>query len=242
MGSRPSLWNAKPENRRLPSLLEWTNIRLLTKKKDWTEPQRKMMSRAGRVHGVRGVLTFALLTAGVHAGIAVRNRVIENQRATHAADLVQRVLDADTAQVPEIVKAMSDHREWVDSSLRSELEKRSNDSRQKLHASLALLPVDTSQVDYLFNRLIKATPSGLPVLRDALKTHRTSLTPKLWTVLDTTKPGDVSLLPAARPWRATTRKTPGGKQKAARWPRRWCRSIPSCSDPGSKPCVPCKQG
>ena len=194
---RSSLWNAKPENRHLPSLLEWTNIGLLTKKKDWTEPQRKMMRRAGRVHGVRGVLTFALLSAGVLAGIAVRRQVIENQRATHAADLVQRVLDADTAQVPEIVKAMSDHRQWVDSSLRSELEKSSDGSRQKLHASLALLPVDASQVDYLFNRLIKATPSGLPVLRDALKTHRTSLTPKLWTVLESAKLGDANLLPSA---------------------------------------------
>ena len=42
---------------------------------------------------------------------------------------------------------------------------------EKLHASLALLPVDATQVDYLFNRLIKATPNELPVLRDALKTH-----------------------------------------------------------------------
>ena len=77
------------------------------------------------------------------------------------------------------------------------MEKRSDDSRQKLHASLALLPVDASQVDYLFKRLIKATPSELPVLRDALKTHRATLTPKLWTVLESAKPGDASLLPAA---------------------------------------------
>jgi hypothetical protein len=62
-----------------------------------------------------------------------------------------------------------------------------------LHASLALLPVDASQVDYLFNRLKKATHNELPVLRDALKAHRSSLTPKLWTVLESAKPGDVSL-------------------------------------------------
>ena len=43
---------------------------------------------------------------------------------------------------------------------------------EKLHASLALLPVDASQVDYLFKRLLKATPSELPVLRDALKPHQ----------------------------------------------------------------------
>ena len=69
--------------------------------------------------------------------------------------------------------------------------------REHLHASLALLPVDASQVDYLFNRLLTATPSELPVLRDALKPHRSTLTPKLWTVLESAKPGDASLLPAA---------------------------------------------
>ena len=68
---------------------------------------------------------------------------------------------------------------------------------EHLHASLALLPVDASQVDYLFNRLLTATPGELPVLRDALKPHRSTLTPKLWTVLESAKPGDASLLPSA---------------------------------------------
>ena len=92
---------------------------------------------------------------------------------------------------------MRGYRRWVDPSLRSELEKSSDGSRQKLHASLALLPVDATQVDYLFDRLLKATPSELPVLRDALKPHRATLIPKLWTVLESAKPGDASLLPAA---------------------------------------------
>ncbi len=197
LAERSSLWNAKPENRRLPSALEWANIRLLTRKKDWTERERRMMKRAGRVHGVRGILTFTLLTAGLIAGLAVRRRVIENQRATQAAGLVQRVLDAETAQVPDIVGAMREYRQWVDSALLSELEKSPADPRRKLHASLALLPVDASQVDYLFNRLIKATPSELSVLRDALRTHRTTLTPKLWAVLESAKPTDFSLLPTA---------------------------------------------
>ena len=174
LAERSSLWNVKPVNRYLPSVWESSGIRLLTKKKDWTEPQRKMMKRAGRVHGVRSVLTFALLSAGVLAGIGVRRQFIESQQATHAEGLVQRLLDADTPQVPEIVGAMRDYRRWVDSSLRSELEKASDSSRQKLHASLALLPVDASRVDYLFNRLLSATPSELPVLRDALKIHQST--------------------------------------------------------------------
>ena len=197
LAERSASWDAKPENRQLPSPLEWARICLLTKRRDWTEPQRRMMKRAGRLHGVRSVLSFTLLSAGLLAGFAVRRQVIETQRANFAAGLVQRVLDADTPHVPEIVVAMRDYRQLVDPSLRSELDKRSDDSHQKLHASLALLPVDALQVDYLFKRLIKSTPSELHVLRDALKPHRSSLSPKLWSVLGSAKPGDAGVLPAA---------------------------------------------
>ncbi len=197
LAERSAMWNAKAENRHLPSALEWANIRLLTGKKGWTEPQRKMMKRAARLHGFRSVTMLALLCAGVFAAIAVRSRVVENQRATQAAGLVERLLDADTVQVPDIVTAMREYRQAVDPALRSELIKSSDDSRQKLHASLALLPVDAGQVGYLFNRLKKATPDELPVLRDALNAQSTKLAPQLWTVLESAKPGDASLLPAA---------------------------------------------
>ena len=53
LSERATLWNAKPEDRHLPSLPEWLSIRLLTKNKDWNEPQRKMLKKAGRFHGAR---------------------------------------------------------------------------------------------------------------------------------------------------------------------------------------------
>jgi tetratricopeptide (TPR) repeat protein len=143
------------------------------------------------------LLVVALISIGVLGGIAVRRQVVENQRASHAASLVERVLDAESAQVPDIVAEMRDYRRWDDSALFFELEKCSDDSRQKLHASLALLSVDASQVEYLYSRLLKASTDELPVLRDALEAHRATLTPKLWTVLGSLKPGDGSVLPAA---------------------------------------------
>ena len=61
LADRSSLWNAKPENRLLPSVWEWANINLLTRKKDWTDPQRRMMQRASRVRGLRTLgLTITL--------------------------------------------------------------------------------------------------------------------------------------------------------------------------------------
>ena len=197
LAERSSLWNARPESRHLPSTLEWANIRLLTQRRDWTNQQRMMMKRAGRAHALRGVLTFAVLSALVLGGIGVRHHFIDNRSATLAAGLVQRVLDADTPQVPEIVGSMREHRQRVNPALLSELEKAPDGSRQRLHASLALLPVDANQVDYLFNCLKRASPSQLPVLRDALKPYQEHLVPKLWSVLDSAQPGDVGLLPAA---------------------------------------------
>src|SRR5262249_29072980 len=84
LAERSASWNAKPENRHLPSALEWANIRLLTKKKDWTEPERKMMKRAGRRYGIRSVLTLALLAGIGLVGIAVWRQFIWVQQLTRA--------------------------------------------------------------------------------------------------------------------------------------------------------------
>ena len=132
----------------------------------------------------------------VFAGSILRGRVIEHQRATHADGLVRRLLDAETPQVLTIVKEMAEYRRWVDPLLRDELSKAS-DPRQKLHVSLALLPYDPSQVNYLLTRLSRATSTELPVVLIALREDRTSLAPKLWEVLESAKPGDATLLPTA---------------------------------------------
>src|SRR6516162_11238 len=54
------VWNARLENRQLPSLLQWFTIRWLTQKKTWTPPQKKMMAKAGWYHAVRGLVVGVL--------------------------------------------------------------------------------------------------------------------------------------------------------------------------------------
>ena len=53
LSERSAIWNSKPENRHLPSAFEFTNIRHLTSKKNWTKPERRMMRKAGQIHGLR---------------------------------------------------------------------------------------------------------------------------------------------------------------------------------------------
>ena len=75
LAERSASWNAKPETRHLPSGLEWANIGLLTKKGDWTEPQSKMMKRAGRVHGGRGLTLATVLILLGWGGYEVNGRL-----------------------------------------------------------------------------------------------------------------------------------------------------------------------
>jgi eukaryotic-like serine/threonine-protein kinase len=184
MAERAAMWNARPESRRLPAWWEWLNIRLLVRKKDWTPPQRKMMGRATRYHAVRMAALAALLAAATFTGLAVRKQIVEQRQATQAAGLVQRVLDAETAQVPGVVADMSEYRKWTDPLLRQEYDKAATNSRQQLHISLALLPVDAAQVDYLVGRLLDAAPDEVPVIRDALAAHKDALRNRLWAAAE----------------------------------------------------------
>ena len=110
LAERSASWNAKPENRHLPSPLEWANIRLLTKKKDWTEPQRKMMKRAGRVHGLRTLGLVMLVSLITWGGI-------EGYGRFRASALVESLQKVGTPDVPAIVKQLSGYRRWADPQL-----------------------------------------------------------------------------------------------------------------------------
>jgi hypothetical protein len=171
------------------------------------------MKRAGRVHGLRILAAAGFLLIALLVGLDIRRRVVLANEQTVAAGLVEQVVRADIAQVPEIVKAMTKYRRWVDPALREVASRSSERGTERLHASLALLPVDDGQVDYLFDRLQGADADAFPVLRDALKLHRGTLIPKLWPALEASRPGEVRLLPraarrhSARARRARNRRT-----------------------------------
>jgi formylglycine-generating enzyme required for sulfatase activity len=118
--------------------------------------------------------------------LGIHGRVREQQRQQHAAELVARLLDADTTQVPEIVAEIVPYRQWADPLLRRANAEAGEEPRQKLHTSLALLPVDPGQREYLYGRLIRAEASPLEVviLRKELRAHRADLIERLWQVLE----------------------------------------------------------
>jgi serine/threonine protein kinase/formylglycine-generating enzyme required for sulfatase activity len=180
LAERAALWNSKPENRHLPAWLEWVNIRLLTKKQDWTPPQRKLMRKATGYHAVRLLeITsfFVLLSWGL----------IEGRRYFDARGLVTLLRSLDTAQVSPVVAALNRYQRWATPLLREMYEESEPQSKERLHASLALLSVDPGQVEYLYERMLNAGPTDLPVIRDALLGYRDDLVDRLWKVLGDAK-------------------------------------------------------
>ena len=109
-----SLWHAKPENRRLPSPLEWANIRLLTRKKDWNESQRRMMRKAGWVHGSRTLAALVLLGLLTWGGI-------EGYGTLRALSQVESLWTASTTDVPALVQQLDGYRRWAKPVLEAEL-------------------------------------------------------------------------------------------------------------------------
>jgi len=182
LADRAAVWNARPENRQLPSLLQWLQICWLTAKKNWTPAQRKMMAKASRYHVVRAALVgvlIALIGLGSWEGIG----------RSEARRYRDRLMDATTAEVPGIVKDMAPYRHWVDPLLQDAYAQAANDKneRKQLHASLALLPVDTGQVEYLYKRLLGGEPQEVVVIRQELLDHKADLTERLWTLLENPK-------------------------------------------------------
>ena len=192
LGVWSSVWNAKPENRNLPSWWEWLGIRWFTDKKKWTEPQRKMMGKAGRVHGIRWGIVAAMLVVASIVGVSVRHAVVEKQNATRAEGLMDALVNSDSTKVPDIVTSLEQYRKWADPLLKAKFDQAKEGSNQRLNMALALLPVDATQVEYLYTRLLDAVPNAVPVIRDALGPYKDILLEKLWAVVEAPDKGKES--------------------------------------------------
>jgi serine/threonine protein kinase/formylglycine-generating enzyme required for sulfatase activity len=187
LADRAAVWNARQENRQLPSLWQWIGIRLLTQKKDWTPTQRKMMEKSGQYYAVRNLAVAAIVALVGWGSYEWFGRL-------KAHTLCDQLLKADTQNVPDIVEEMAPYRHWINPLLRDAYHQapsiKDADSRGQLHTSMALLPVDSSQATYLYARLLDATPQEVSVLCDVLAPHQSDLREKLWNVVEHPAPAN----------------------------------------------------
>ena len=190
--TRASEWAIRPTNRMLPSLGEWGSILSLTHRSDWSDEQRRVMSRANVVHGSRIAMAICGIVLSAVAILVVQRGWQQRREQIVAAGLLKTLLSAEISEVPEVISQIEPYRGFVDVNLQNTLANHSDESKAKLHASLALLPADPGQVPFLLKRLLIAKANEVDPLRRSLFDHREELMPRLWGILNqagTSTPG-----------------------------------------------------
>lgn len=126
----------------------------------------------------------------VAAGLFVQGQVARFKNKERAEGLVTALLNAEIQQVPEIIKELKSYREWADPILEDELKRHSKDSDERLHISLAMLPDDDTQIDYLIARLLSAKPDQVEPICSLLNNHNNLLVERLWRVTEKPRQGE----------------------------------------------------
>jgi formylglycine-generating enzyme required for sulfatase activity len=177
LADRAAVWNARPENRQLPSLLQWCQVRWLTATKNWTPPQRRMMRQANQFYLARGALVLMVTGLLTFAGWWSVGEL-------RARSKVETLLAAKVVQVPELVHDLGPYRRWAVPLLREKAAQEGLDEDKRLHLALALLPVDSSQRGTLEQRLFEARgPDEVQAIREMLHEHSPDAATRFWTVL-----------------------------------------------------------
>jgi serine/threonine protein kinase len=150
LAERVSLWGIKQDSRQLPGWWEWLNILVWTRSRNRTPPQQLMLHAATRRHLLQAVV-LVLVAALFGWGLW------EVYRGPVKADhLVRQLMSADIEEVDQIIDDLNDvliHR-WAEPKLKALIAEPPSD-KAKLHASLALLPVDAEQKEYLQKQLLE---------------------------------------------------------------------------------------
>ncbi len=178
-------WNAKPENRFLPSWREFLSIRFLTDKKKWTEPQREMMGKAARVYATRGGLLASAVVILSMLGFVIRGQVLAQQELTRVEGLVGRLISAEPGQIPIIVSELESNPQLAAKTLSPLLQQEVatlDEKRSQLHARLASVGRDSSLVEPLLEELLSAKVTYVAPIRELLRPYASQQRKKLETL------------------------------------------------------------
>ena len=174
-----AIWSINRKNDRLPRWWEWVVASTLVPPAQRSGPARQMMDSATRFYRRRFATIAAAVLLLVWVGWRLRRESIEAAHRGRAQDLVERLLVADTTEVPGIVEQLQPHRTWAEPELHAAQQK-SSDRKTQLHLSLARLPYDAGEMEHLLDQVGEASLDELLVVRRMLEDHRQPAAEKLW--------------------------------------------------------------
>jgi formylglycine-generating enzyme required for sulfatase activity len=177
LAERTAQWTRSPEDRFLPSPIEYVRIMLAVPPRRRRPEERALLRAATRHYGaIAAVFLVALGLLGWATwdlyGRGQEARVVETIEHARPDDLGRLIQE----ELPR-------YRRWADPRLHALADRDTTDPNIRLRASLALLDVDDRQVDYLDRRLLDCPADDYPVVRAALEPYADRCTPVLWEAL-----------------------------------------------------------
>lgn len=186
LAERAAAWKLNREEKQLPTLLEWRQIRRWTEPAHWQPEEKAMMQRASRHHLRRLSLTATAVLLLAFLGWFAWRRASSQQEAIRIAGLVDTLTNAEPARLPEIIKQLDATPQVADEYLAKHLEaeaKTPAELRARLHARLAKVSRDPSLVEPLFEELLAGKWSYILPIRELLRPSASKLTDSLQRIL-----------------------------------------------------------
>ena len=174
LADRAALWDHRRERRQLSPLPEYLYLSVGTRHRDRSASQAAYLRAAGRHHLRR----FVFLAAAILATVVVAR---DGYGRLKAREAFQRLLKATPAEAPALIEEMAPLHRWVDPMLRREADRNQAAGLESpIGLSIALLPVDPSRAKVLKDRLLRADPAELRIIRTVLSDHRAALGEAGW--------------------------------------------------------------
>lgn len=176
LSERAHEWHARPDSARLPGMLEWLWIWLITKHVRWDMVERRWMKKGKQRARRWGA---ACLATGVVLAFVLR----ELRGMEHGAALVSRVLSAPAADVNGIMSEGASWTQWMHQQL-LQAAKEPVTSKAGLNARLALLPSEQDFAPDLSGVLLDVDAQTFGVICKALKPFTDLPLGAFYSVLD----------------------------------------------------------
>ncbi len=200
LADRTALWTGRPENRLLPSLGEWLQIRSATRSKNWSLAERAMMAVADRFHAVRIATTALVVLALVILLFAAAAGAGAWRRRSEFSALVTQLFVAEWSRLPNVLRSLDAERTlWSDEVERIVADK-SRPAGERQRARLLLARHSEVRACELADDISSANPAQLTVIMGRLVPWKTRVLPLLWSRLmatDLTPDARVRLAAAA---------------------------------------------
>jgi serine/threonine protein kinase/formylglycine-generating enzyme required for sulfatase activity len=186
LAERAAAWGVNQESKQLPTLLEWFQIRRLTEPDKWKANEEAVMQQATRYHMQRIALATAAVVLLAFGGWFAWRETSRQKEATRIAGLVDTLVNAEPARIPEIVKQLNANpgvARVAEEYLAPKLTADGKMQRARLHARLASVERDLSLVEPLVEELLTGKVNYVLPIRQLLKPSAAKLSESLKSVL-----------------------------------------------------------